>query len=68
MYLVRVGFTNQFGAWYHFDFECDTDDHAVAINEAYNVFCSGLTESELEAAARTLEILAHPNYLPPVQR
>lgn len=64
MYLVRVSFTNRFGSPFHQDFQMDTDDYLEACDEAMNVFCSGLTESELEDAAKTIRILAHPNTLP----
>jgi hypothetical protein len=64
MYLVRIGFMNRYGSAFHWDFECTTDDYLEACDEVVRVFCSGLTEPELEDAAHTLRIHAHPNYLP----
>jgi hypothetical protein len=64
MYFVRVSFTNRFGSSYSWDFQMETDDYAVAIDEAILVFWSGLTRDERWDAGHTLSVLAHPNFLP----
>ena len=64
MYLVRCAFKNRFGAPFHWDFAVPTDDHEEAISEALLTFWDGLTRTEREDAARTLEVLAHSYRLP----
>ena len=64
MYLVRVSFTNGFGSPFHWDFQVETDDYAVAIDEAVLAFWGGLTSDERSDAVHTLRVLAHPYCLP----
>jgi hypothetical protein len=64
MYLVRVSFVNRHGSPFHWDFQVQTDDYAVAIDEAVLTFWSGLTSEERWDAAQTLSVLAHPYFLP----
>jgi hypothetical protein len=64
MYLVRCSFVGRHGATFHWDFQCDTNDHEEAIGEAVITFFSGLTTYEREDANKTIEILAHPYLLP----
>ena len=64
MYLVRISFTNRFGSPFHWDFQMQADDYAQAIDEAVLIFWSGLTREERWDAAHTLDVLAHPDFLP----
>lgn len=43
MYLVPISFTNRYGSPFHWDFQVETDDYAVAVDEAVLTFWSGLT-------------------------
>jgi hypothetical protein len=46
----------------------ETEDYAEAIDEAVLTFWSGLTFEERWDAAHSLDIVAHPNFLPPERR
>jgi hypothetical protein len=64
MYLVRLSFVNRFGSPFSWDFEVERQEPDLAIYETVKIFMSGLTTSEQEDAAATLEVMAHPRYLP----
>ena len=64
MYLVRVRFTNRYGSPFHWDFQVDTDDYAVAVDDAVLTFWAGLTRGEREDACETITVLAYPSRLP----
>ena len=57
MYTVRCSFTNKFGAEFSWGFQIETDDYAVAMEEAVLCFWSGLTRDEREDASETLLVV-----------
>ena len=73
MYFVRVTCT-ALGAVIQRYFKCvDTDDYKVAMDAAYNLFCSQLTDTELEdvrlqgrgtGGEPSIQVLAHPRLWP----
>lgn len=65
MYLVRVSMRSRNGSPFHWDFAEPTDDHQQAVHNAIRTFLSGLTIEEKRAARNSLDVLAHPTYLPP---
>jgi hypothetical protein len=68
VYLVRCSFKNKFGSEFFWDFQMETEDYAEAIDEAVLTFWSGLTFEERWDAAHNLDVVAHPNFLPPTKR
>src|SRR6267143_6240813 len=50
---------------FHWDFTEPTDDHQQAVHNAIRTFLSGLTIEEKRAARNSLDVVAHPTYLPP---
>lgn len=65
MYLVRVSMRSSNGSPFHWDFAEPTDDHQQAVHNAIRTFLSGLTVEEKQAARNSLDVVAHPTYLPP---
>ena len=53
------------GLPFHWDFTEPTDDHQQAVHNATRTFLSGLTIEEKRAARDSLDVVAHPTYLPP---
>ncbi len=61
MYAVRCSFTSKFGAEFSWSFQIETDDYAIAIEEALLCFWSGLTGDEREDASVTLLVVSREN-------
>ncbi len=57
MYTVRCSFTNKMRSRVLREFQIETDDYAVAMEEAVLCFWSGLTRDEREDASETLLVV-----------